>query len=223
MYYYTILKPIVPDLFSGVVFNCLMAKENHKEPEKVPVFYQEFSSKESAEFLNKKISNEIPNDLQSRLVVWVDEREEKIVFDDMYQRVETPEETIAFAKKQVDDAMKLNYTSRGDVQLYGHKLEVGDSLSGYDKPFGKYDASLDLTPISTFFICGKDGNYWLIPKETSGAPVTSNPRIIAARKRNAEIITKKYTGKTLDEVVDKLAHDYRYVAYSFQKMKPLFN
>lgn len=209
MSYLTILKQF--EITPGVL-NVL------KTPAKKPLYYKSFASKALAKELAGALKSKIPDELNLRLdcyVLYTDKNEKEFKFgiSDDYQVVDSAEEVIEYERKSFNKDMKPLNKEKGQVILDNHNLVEGDALACANKHFNNDQVLADPDVEIFYILSDKTNQSYYIEKASLWHHFTS-PQIQRDADIHQDIIKRKYHSHSINELVNKLAYDYKYVAYT---------
>lgn len=161
-------------------------------PAKKPLYYKSFASKALAEELAEALKSKIPDD---------------------YQVVDSAEEFIEYELKSFNEDMKPLNKEKGQVVLDNHNLVEGDALACANKHFND-DQVLADPEVETFYILSDKTNQTYYIENANLWYYSMSPQIQREAGIHQDIIKRKYRSHTINELVNKLAYDYKYVAYT---------
>lgn len=187
-------------------------------PAKKPLYYKSFASKALAEELAEALKSKIPDELNLRLDCYVlytdkNEKEFKSGISDDYQVVDSAEEFIEYELKSFNEDMKPLNKEKGQVVLDNHNLVEGDALACANKHFND-DQVLADPEVETFYILSDKTNQTYYIENANLWYYSMSPQIQREAGIHQDIIKRKYRSHTINELVNKLAYDYKYVAYT---------
>lgn len=187
-------------------------------PAKKPLYYKSFASRALAEELAEALKSKIPDELNLRLdcdVLYTDknEKEFKSGISNDYQVVDSAEEVVKYELKSFNKDMKPLNKEKGQVILDNYNLVEGDALACANKHFNDNQVLAD-PEIETFYILCDKTNQTYYMENASLWYRSMSPRIQRQAGIHQDIIKRKYRSHTINELVNKLAYDYKCVAYT---------
>lgn len=187
-------------------------------PAKKPLYYRSFASKALAEELAEALKSKIPDELNLRLDCYVsytdeNEKEFKSGISDDYQVVDSAEEVIEYELKSFNEDMKPLNKEKGQVILDNHKLVEGDALACANKYFND-DQVLTDPEVKTFYILSDKTNQSYYIGNANLWYYSMSLQIQRETSIHQDIIKRKYRSHSINELVNKLAYDYKCVAYT---------
>lgn len=140
------------------------------------------------------------------------------------QKVKSPNELFKLELDKYQKFMQPKNDSVGKIKLYWHKLKNGDVVACCDHKFGKYQANYVGSNIPIYVLVkDSDHHYHFNPIDHDHPTywhwsplleIGNSYTIVETRRENI-----KYSGKAIKEALNKLALDYKYVAYSFSSIE----
>lgn len=109
--------------------------------------------------------------------------------------------------------MKPLNKEKGQVVLDNHNLVEGDALACANKHFNDDQVLADPEVEIFYILCDKTNQTYYIENIKLGY-YSMSPRIQREAGIHQDIIKRKYCSHTINELVNKLAYDYKCVAYT---------
>lgn len=190
--------------------------------DRLPMWYQKVEDN-SAENIEKKIQDKIPDHLRSRFVLEVVDNLPITGLSKIYKPAKSAWTVIHYVEQDFNKALADARDFVGDIKLDVTKLKSYDGIACSNKPIEDGAAPM----IRLFFLqySNQSQEYFLVPDPRFAMSRGSSEVVLDHYLMQADTVKQKYHGKTVNEVVNKLARNYAYVqdAHCEYPLKGRFN
>lgn len=176
--------------------------------DRLPMWYQEVED-DSANSIENKIKSKIPAHLRNRFVLEVLDNLPVDSLGILYKRVDSVWTIIHYVEKDFNKALADAQDFVGKIDFDPVDLKEYDCIACSNEPL-KNGAARSIT---LFFlrIDNQSHEYYLAPDPRFAMSRPINLVAISNYVNEMDVTKQKYHGKTVSEVINKLAHNYAYL------------